>query len=143
IESHSLSSIYRADRKLFEAGDRVKTWMKVMMVSIMSLVVLGLVSGVLFIILTKETQADEEQTLKEMNQYSYDTPEITTDLKDGRFVRIEFLIVADGKKGLKEIEDREFQVKNVLIKEISLMSESDFSDGLSELEETIMDRLND
>jgi len=96
----------------------VKTWMKVIMISIMIILVLGVVTGALFIILTKETQADEEQTIQEMNQYSYDTPEITTDLQDGHFVRIEFLIIADGKKALKELEHREFQIKNTLIKEI-------------------------
>src|SRR5699024_5033357 len=85
----------------------------------------------------------DAQTIDEMNQYSYTTPEVTTDLEDGRFVRIEFQIITDGKKSLKEVEKREFQIKNLLIKELSLMSEDDFNSGLSDLESKMRDSLND
>src|SRR5699024_12203137 len=86
---------------------------------------------------------NEIKTIDEMNQYAYTTPEVTTDLEDGSFVRIEFEIITDGKKSLKEVEKREFQIKNLLIKELSLMSEPDFYAGLSDLESDMKDNLNE
>src|SRR5699024_2150834 len=117
--------------------------LKMMMISITLLLVIGIIVGFIFFKQSKEVEGNDQQTIDEMNDLSYETPEITTDLKDDRFVRIQFLIVTDSKGALKEIEKREFQIKNILIKEISLMSEEDFSTGLSELEKTLMDRLND
>ncbi len=121
----------------------MKTGIKVMLISMMSMIFLAAAGVVLFMFFTDETHADEEQSIDQMNDYSYLTPEITTDLEDGRFVRIEFQVITDGKAGLKEIEKREFQVRNLLIKEISLMSEEDFSSGLSDLESVLKEKLNE
>lgn len=121
----------------------MKAGLKIMLISVIVLIFLAVAGVFYFIFYTDSTHADGEQTIDQMNEYSYDTPEITTDLKDGRFVRIEFRIIMDGKAGMKEIEKREFQVKNLLIKEISLMKEEDFSSGLSDLESVLMEELNE
>lgn len=91
-------------------------------------------------------QADSDGgtlSIDEMNEFSYSTPEMTTDLEDGHFVRIQFMIITDSKKALKEVEKREFQIDNVLIKELSVMAEEDFTSGLTELEETLQKSLNE
>ena len=116
---------------------------KVIIAILSILIIAAIVSIVIVLNFSKESSADDSQTIDEMNEYSYTTPEVTTDLEDGSFVRIEFQIVTDGKKGLKELEKREFQIKNLLIKELSLMSEKDFNSGLSDLEDTMKDSLND
>jgi len=85
---------------------------------------------------------DDPRSIDHMNKYSYETAELTTDLNDGKFVRVQFLMITDGKKGLKEIEKRSFQIKNTVIKEISLMEEEDFKSGINEVEKTIKTELN-
>src|SRR5699024_1916591 len=99
--------------------------------------------GVFFFISKKDSAANTEQSIDDMNEFSYETPEVTTDLKDGRFVRIQFLIITDGKKAKKEIEKRDFQIENILIKEISQMNEDDFTTGLNNVESSLLENLNE
>lgn len=119
---------------------------KLLKTTITSLVILFLVAilttvGVLYF--TKETTEGAEQSIDDMNEFSVETPEVTTDLKDGSFVRIQFKLITDGKKALKEAEKREFQIKNILIKELAILTEDDFNAGLSDLEITLQDKLNE
>ncbi len=50
------------------------------------------------------------------------TDEITTDLMDGSFVTIQFKLVTDSEQSKVELEDRGFQVTNVLMNELSQMT---------------------
>jgi flagellar protein FliL len=43
----------------------------------------------------------------------------------------------------KEISQRDFQLKNILIKELATMKEEDFKSGLTDLEEKIKNKLNE
>src|SRR5699024_8910854 len=80
---------------------------------ILTILVVGAIVAVVIVVnFIKNDTVNEAQTIDEMNQYAYTTPEVTTDLEDGSFVRIEFEIITDGKKSLKEVEKREFQIKN-------------------------------
>src|SRR5690625_7344182 len=87
------------------------------------IVVATVVIGIFLIVDSSDSAASNEQSIDDMNDYSFETDEITTDLIDGRFVRIQFRIITDGKKSLKELEKRDFQIENILIKEISRMNE--------------------
>ena len=113
---------------------------------ITSLVVLLIAAiSALVVVLNVESAGDEqkEQTIEDIVKYSYQTPEVTTDLEDGTFVRIQFQIVADGKDAHEEVSQRDFQIVNILIKELAVMTQEDFKAGLSDLEETIKTRLNE
>lgn len=116
---------------------------KTMIISLTLLLGLGIVALVFVLNFNNETTKGEGRSIDEMNEYSYETPEVTTDLKDGKFVRIQFQVITDGKSGLKEVEKREFQLKNILIKELALMTEEDFKSGLSDLEATLQSKLNE
>ena len=107
------------------------------------IIIAAVILGVFFFISHKDSSASSEQSIDDMNEFSYETPEITTDLKDGRFVRIQFLIITDGKKAKKEIEKRDFQIENILIKEISQMNEDDFTTGLNNVESSLLENLNE
>lgn len=115
---------------------------KTLMISILSLLVVVVIAfiGFHYFFPNKETG---ELSLDDMNKYSYETPEMTTDLENGTFVRIQFRFLTDGKKSAKEVSQREFQIQNMLIKELAVMSEDDFRGGLSDLEETLRDELNE
>lgn len=118
--------------------------MKTMLTTIIILV-LGGATALVILLLTEDTQADtnEELSVDDMVRFSYETPEITTDLEDGSFVRIQFQVVTDGRKAAEEISKRDFQLKNILIKELATMDEEIFTTGLDELEEQLVERLNE
>lgn len=112
-----------------------------------SIVVLLLLAAVAFVVILN--QNDEKPTnldgfpIEKIDDFSYETKEITTDLKDGHFVRVQFQIITDSKQAKKEISKRDFQLKNILIKELAVMGEEDFKSGLSEIEEKLTDQLNE
>ena len=119
---------------------------KLIKVMVTSLVVLLIVAiSALVIVMNVESADDEqkEQTIEDIVKYSYQTPEVTTDLKDGTFVRIQFQVVTDGKDAHAEVSQRDFQLVNILIKELAVMTKENFAAGLSELEETIKTKLNE
>lgn len=112
------------------------------MITSLAVLLIGAISA-LIVVLNVEGATGEEQTIDEAVKYSYETPEIVTDLQDGTFVRIRFQIVTDGKAAHEEISLREFQLVNILIKELAVMDVETFKTGLSDLEETIKDKLNE
>lgn len=85
----------------------------------------------------------KENPIDNLVKYSYESPEITTDLKEGSFVRVQFQIVTDGKKAKNELINREFQLKNILIKELALLTEKEFTTDLSKVESIVKDKLNE
>jgi len=114
---------------------------KMMVIMLVGLLLGGTIVTVVVLNLTGEDK-DAKASISDMVEYSYETPEMTTDLKDGSFVKIQFRIITDGKDARKEIEQREFQIKNILIKELGTLSEEQFKSGLSELEDKMRNKLN-
>lgn len=117
---------------------------KLVKTMITSLVVL-LVAAIAALVVVLNVQGKDTgqaQTIDDIVEYSYETPEITTDLSDGSFVKIQFQIVTDGKDAKEEVAKREFQLKNILIKELATKTEEDFKSGLSELEQSVKKELN-
>lgn len=117
--------------------------MKTMVTTLVILILGGAIALVVILNMDEDGNPDEAQSVDELVKYSYETPELTTDLEDGSFVRIQFQIVTDGKKARDEISKRDFQLKNILIKELAEMDEELFKTGLDELEEDLVERLNE
>lgn len=117
---------------------------KTMLTSIIILLLGGAIAFVIVFNVTGQSLTKNQQdTIEELVKYSYETPEITTDLEDGHFVRIQFKILTDGKNAQKEISHRDFQLQNILIKELATMNEEDFKAGLTQLEATLQEKLNE
>lgn len=115
---------------------------KIMMTSLAILLIAAI--AVLIVILNmKDAEESDELTIDEIVKYSYQTPEITTDLKDGTYVRIQFQILTDGKEAHEEVSKRDFQLVNILIKELATMDEEAFREGLTGLEETLKESINE
>ena len=114
-----------------------------MVTTLVILILGGAIALVVILNMDDDGNPDEAQSVDELVKYSYETPEMTTDLEDGSFVRIQFQIVTDGKKARDEISKRDFQLKNILIKELAEMDEEVFKSGLDELEEDLVERLNE
>ncbi|GEN30435.1 flagellar FliL protein [Cerasibacillus quisquiliarum] len=119
-------------------------FLKIMLTSFIGLIfVVGVAVVIVLYILDKEETKEDEMSINEIVEYSYETPEVTTDLDDGTFVKIQFQILTDGKKAKEELEKREFQIKNILIKELSHMDEAHFKEGLSDIEGLLKEKLNE
>ncbi|MFD2044110.1 flagellar basal body-associated protein FliL [Ornithinibacillus salinisoli] len=121
----------------------VNNIVKTMITSLIAILVLGGIAAAVVLYVLNDKNGDGEQTIDDIVEYSYTTPEITTDLNDGSFVRIQFEVITDSKKAKSEIEKRDFQVKNILIKELAKMDEEDFKTGLPGLEDVVMAKLNE
>lgn len=116
--------------------------LKVMIISLSIILLTAAVVIVTMFMILKDKPEDGQISIEMMNQLSFDTSEVTTDLDNGKFVRIQFKIIVNNKAALKEIEQRDFQMKNILIKELSVMEEADFKEGLTDLENAVKKKLN-
>ncbi|WP_121639899.1 flagellar basal body-associated protein FliL [Virgibacillus sp. Bac330] len=116
---------------------------KTMLTSLTVILIIGISAFVVVQYVNSDEQSGKTSSIDKMEEYSYETPEITTDLKDGNFVRIQFQIITDGKDAKKEIEKRDFQIKNILIKELATLEEKDFQSGLDDLEKHVKTKLNE
>ncbi|MCP3026114.1 flagellar basal body-associated protein FliL [Halobacillus sp. A5] len=115
---------------------------KTMMIILGTITVLGAAALVLVLNMS-EGQADGERDIDEIVESSMTTEDITTDIEGGDYVRISFRVVTDSEDALNELEKRDFQMQNILIKEMATMEGKDFSSDLDNLEEEVKARLNE
>lgn len=111
--------------------------------SLSVIIVLSAIGVGIYFYVSSSDSNSAERSIDELNEFSFDTEEITTDLRDGRYVRVQFKIITDGKKAVTEVEKRDFQIKNILIKEISEMNKQDFTNNLDHIEVTLQQSLNE
>lgn len=120
---------------------------KMINIMIIILVVIALSGVVAYFVITNVTKVDspKEPTIDEILEQSIDTEEITTNLNDGHYLVIQLKIQTDNKKAKEELEKRTFQIKNILIQELSSMKSEQFTskEGLLEVEELLKMRLNE
>lgn len=109
---------------------------KTMITSLVTIMLCGIITYVIY----TNMQPDP---IEDLVKYSYETSEITTDLEDGGFLRIQFQIVTDGKKAKNELASRDFQLRNILIKELTPLTEDEFTTGLDDIEEIVQTKLNE
>ena len=115
------------------------------------LVILGAltVAGVLIIVIytqfAEESHAEGEPGIEEFSKVTMETDEIITNLLSGHVIRTLFVIQLDNRNAKTELEKRDFQVENIIIRELSDMKESDFqgSEGISVLEKQIKEKVNE
>ncbi|WP_438317621.1 flagellar basal body-associated protein FliL [Sporosarcina sp. FA9] len=67
----------------------------------------------------------KEPTIDEIVEASVDVPEITTNIGSRQFIRISLKIQTENVKAAEELTKREFQVKNIVIQELSEMTAKD------------------
>ncbi|WP_181348744.1 flagellar basal body-associated FliL family protein [Thalassobacillus sp. CUG 92003] len=108
-----------------------------------TLVTIGVVGLVVLFNFTGQAEESGERSIEEIRETSIETQELTTDLQDDMYVKVQFRIVAKSDKGKKELQQRDFQLQNLLLKELAGMESQDFKSDLSELESTIKMRLNE
>ncbi|REJ09518.1 flagellar basal body-associated protein FliL [Halobacillus trueperi] len=116
---------------------------KVMVITLSTLTVIGVVALVLVLNFNGESEASRDRSIDDIREASFLTEEITTDLQNGDYVRISFRVVTDSKESMEELKKRDFQMQNVLLKELSTMDSETFQSGLSDLEAKVKLKLNE
>lgn len=110
------------------------------------LVVIALIGAIALIAVLKLTGEKDQSTpsADEIVESSIDIPEITTNLADGRYVKISFKIQTNSKEGKEEAEKRDFQIKNIIIEELSEMKAESFKGkkGMTSFEERLKQQIN-
>jgi len=119
-----------------------KLW-KIMLVILVSIT---LISVVALVIVLKFTGNQEKKapTADEIVASSVDVPEITTNLADGSFIKISFKIQMNNEDGKTEAEKRDFQIKDIIIEQLSTMKPVDFNgeQGKTNLKNRLKEKIN-
>lgn len=120
---------------------------KLLTVMLIILVTITLIGVVIFVLLTQfnNQSSTREPDIDEILESSVDIPEITTNLADGKFIRIQLTIQTDSKKAAGELSKRDFQTNNIIIEELSELTEENLKgkQGKILLKSTIKSRLNE
>ena len=115
-----------------------------MLIIIIAMTLIGVVALVVIMNFTDTTKT-KEPTIDEIIEYSVETEKITTNLLDNNFIVVKFKIQTDSKKAKEELTKRMFQVKNIIIEEMSSMKTEQFKgkEGIIELENIIKMQINE
>ncbi|MDW2876935.1 MULTISPECIES: flagellar basal body-associated protein FliL [Bacillaceae] len=94
---------------------------KLVMIMLIILIAITLVGAVALVVVMKFTgeETEKEPSIEEVLEASVDIPQITTNLASDDLIRISFKVQTDNKKAKEELEKRDFQVKNIIIEELS------------------------
>lgn len=95
-----------------------------MIIILVAVALVGVIAYVLLTQLNKEPEVTEP-TIEEVVLASVDIPEITTNLADGGFARMQLKIQTDSEDAAAELTQRVFQVNHIIIQELSEMEKED------------------
>jgi flagellar protein FliL len=119
---------------------------KLVMIMLIMLVAIMLVGTIALVTVMKFAGDDEkkEPTIDEVLEASVDIPEVTTNLASNDFIKISFKIETDSNKAKEELQKRDFQVRNIIIYELSEKKSEELQgkEGKMNLEETLKTKLN-
>jgi flagellar FliL protein len=120
-----------------------KKLLSIMLVIIVSITLIG-VAALVVVMKFSGNEEHKEPSIEEVVEASVDIPEITTNLSSGNIVRLSFKIETDSKKAKEELEQREFQIRDIIISELANMTadQLDGKDGMDKLKETVKQKAN-
>ncbi|MDI7741669.1 flagellar basal body-associated protein FliL [Lysinibacillus fusiformis] len=117
----------------------------VMLIILVSITLIGVVIFVLLTQFNKQTATSEEPTIDEIVESSVDVTEITTNLADNSIIMLSLKLQTDSKEAAEELTKRDFQTKNLVITQLSEMTEADLKgkEGKTTFESTLKSQLNE
>lgn len=122
---------------------------KLLTVMLIILVSITLIGVVIFVLLTQfnkqSTTETKEPSIDEIIEASVDVTEITTNLADNRIIMLSLKIQTDSVEAAEELTKRDFQTKNLVIAQLSEMTEDDLKgkEGKATFESTLKSQLNE
>ncbi|WP_108669684.1 flagellar basal body-associated protein FliL [Peribacillus acanthi] len=116
----------------------------IMIVLLISITLVGAIALVVVLKFTGDQAAHTEPSIDEIIEASVEVPEITTNLASGDFIKISFMVQTDSKKAKQELEKRNFQVKNIILTELSELKSDDLKGkvGKEKLQDQLKNKLN-
>ncbi|KYD09417.1 hypothetical protein B4135_3741 [Caldibacillus debilis] len=102
-------------------------------------------AGVYIYFLKQSDEADAKISADDLLKRTLEIPEMTTNLKNEHYIRVSFKIQTDDEKTKEELEKRDYQVKNVIIKLLSGTDAKDLqgTQGKIKLENQLKEKLNE
>ncbi|MEI4768569.1 flagellar basal body-associated protein FliL [Psychrobacillus sp. FJAT-51614] len=125
----------------------MKSKNKLLTIMLIILVCITLIGVVALLILSQLNKPDEETgpTIDEIVESSIDIPEITTNLAGNKFIRISLKVQTDSKEAADELTKRDFQIKNIVITELSEMTPEDLEgkQGKATFQSSLKTKINE
>jgi flagellar protein FliL len=119
---------------------------KLLMIMLTMLVAITLIGAIALVIVMKFSGDEEtkEPSIDEVLEASVDIPQVTSNLASDDYIRISFKIQTENKKAKEELQKRDFQVKNLIIQELSEMKAEDIQgkEGQIKLQEDLKTKIN-
>lgn len=116
----------------------------IMLIILVSITLVGVVA-LLIVMQLNKTDEEDKPTIDEIIESSVDIPEITTNLTSNKFIRISLKVQADSVDAAEELTKRDFQVKNIIITELSEMTPEDLEgkEGKTVFESTLKSKIGE
>lgn len=92
--------------------------LKIMFILLVAITLAGAAAVVAVLKFTGDKE-HKEPTIDEVLAVSVDVKDIVTNLASDDFIRISFKMQTDSKDAKEELEKRDFQVRNIIIQELS------------------------
>lgn len=119
--------------------------MMIMLIILVSITLIGVVGLIVVMQLNKGAGEEKVPTIDEIVESSIDVPEITTNLSGSEFIRLSLKIQTDSADAAAELLKRDFQVKNIVIQQLSEMTSDDLNgkEGKTAFEKAIKVQINE
>ncbi|AIE59660.1 flagellar basal body-associated protein FliL [Bacillus methanolicus] len=117
--------------------------LKIMFILLVAITLAGAAAVVAVLKFTGDKE-HKEPTIDEVLAVSVDVKDIVTNLASDDFIRISFKMQTDSKDAKEELEKRDFQVRNIIIQELSEKKAEDLrgKEGKQKLEEDLKEKIN-
>jgi flagellar FliL protein len=121
---------------------------KLLNIMLVILIILTLIGAVAFTVvwyMNKEDNYSGAPSIDDVLKRTVEMEEITTNIQGDQFVAIKLNVEADSENAKEELEKRAFQVKNILVLELSAMTAEQFKskEGLLEIESLLKMKINE
>ncbi|MFJ7751930.1 flagellar basal body-associated protein FliL [Peribacillus muralis] len=122
-----------------------KNLMTIMLIILVAITLVGVIAVVVVTKLSEPTSAEAKPSIDEIVKSSVEIPEITTNLDGNDYIKISFMVQTENKKAKEELEKRSFQMKNIIITELSEMKAEELTGkkGKEKLQNVLKDRMNE
>ncbi|MGE7766393.1 flagellar basal body-associated protein FliL [Peribacillus sp. NPDC096540] len=122
-----------------------KKLLTIMLIILVAITLVGVIAVVVVTKLSDPTSAEGKPSIDEIIISSVEIPEITTNLSGNDYIKISFMVQTENKKSKAELEKRSFQVKNIIITELSEMKATELTGkkGKEKLQITLKTRINE
>lgn len=119
-----------------------KKLVRIMLIIMVVILLCG--AGAVYYLQQKKASVGKGISVDDVLKNSVDITDLTTNLASNNYAKMSFKIETDGKAAKDELTKRNFQVRNIMIEELSDTKEKDLNGKAGEikLEETLKNRIN-